>query len=165
MYKILIILLITINAQCQNSKKDSLPEFVHSFSNLSFNQLKYEADYIEKKETVIFKIYDDGELFESYKLLLRDIHPNGIFLMQENGMNHIRVLSIKNGTVFIEEEIRNGYRLSNTTKYIDIPYYKIDRKSGLEFIKNFEEFIKSKLNNTKVPETIEYITAPPTKRN
>lgn len=165
MYKILIILLFAVNAQCQDRKNDTLLRFVDSFSSLSFNQLKYGAVYIEKKETVIFNLYGDGDLLGSYKLLIRDIHPNGVFLIQENGINYIRVLSLNNGTVFIEEEFRNGYRLSHTTKYIDIPYYIIDRKAGIAFIKNFEEFIKSKMNSAKLPEVIEYITAPENKKN
>ncbi len=167
MYKILTIFvfLITGNALCQDQKNDTLPKFVHSFTNLSVDKLRYEADYIEDKETVIFKIYDDGELVNAYKLLIKDIHPKGIFFHQENDINYIRILSINNGTVFIEEKFRNGHRLSNTAKYVDIPYQEIERISGLDFINSFKDFVKSKFNSTYAPTKIEYITSPQKNNN
>ena len=76
-------------------------------------------------------------------MLVKDIHPEGIFLLSTEGKKEIRILSIDNGHKFIEEDFRNGFRLSKTTNLLDVETNQNIQEIN-SFIRKMKEFVASK---------------------
>ncbi len=172
MYKRLItvffICFLSGNMIGQNQKEDLLFKLIQSFSNLSYEDVKFEISYIKEKNTLYFKKFKSHKLDKAYRLLLVDIHPKGVFIYGNEGENMIRILSINNGNVFIEEKFTNsGFRISKTTNYIDIGYWNEESVNLLsDFIINLENFINSGLMKKIVnPKEIEILVAPTKRKN
>ena len=169
MYKFLItticLWLFSVSLLGQNQKQDSVYKLAKTFENLSYTDFKFEINYIKEKETLYFKILKNNRLHKAYQLLLKDIHPKGIFIYKYEDVSTIRILSINNGHVFIEEEFKNGFRVSNTTNYIDIGSWGKEYDNTLSnFVVELEKFIKEKSpKKKKTSKEIEIIVAPPNK--
>ncbi len=140
-------LLISIN--CYSQEKNVNDEYQISFKNLSNKNIQFKLNYLKQKETLLFELSNNNILLESYQIRIKDIHPEGIFINKSEGNKTLRILSIKNRDIFIKNSFKNGYRVSNTTNYIDIGGIEnFDDGKLLRFINEFKEFIVLK-NNTK----------------
>ncbi|MEM9547600.1 MAG: hypothetical protein AAGA77_16590, partial [Bacteroidota bacterium] len=96
------------------------------------------------------------------KMLIKDIHPEGIFLLSEKGGNKVRILTIDNGHKFIEEHFRNEFRVSKTTNLVDIKTSQASEKVN-SFISKMKEFINFKISPKEKYEDINIIEPPRTK--
>lgn len=118
-----------------------------SFSSLSFEDFTFKVSYIEEKETLYFEVMKNESTINAYKLLKRDIHPKGFFLIKDDtNLYSIRILSLHNGNVFIKENFKGKYRHSNTTNFVDIGSWDDSYKPILtKFMSDFDQFLN---NNT-----------------
>lgn len=130
----------------QNSKENVSIKLKESFSSLSYGEFEFRVNYIEGKETLYFETIKSGKPINGYKLLVEDIHPKGIYLYEDNrGIYLLRILSINNGNVFIEENLGKKHKHSKTTNYVDIGYWNENNKTSLKiFILILEEFLKKR---------------------
>lgn len=147
MYKALIIFwfLFSLCSFCQDNKQTNLIKFQESFNSLSNVDFEYIVRYDENNETLYFETIKLGKLINGYKILIKDIHPKGIYLFEDSGIYSIRILSINNAHVFIKENFEKKYRYSNTINYVEIGVWSNDYKDLLKlFIHTFEEFLNSK---------------------
>ena len=97
-----------------------MDSLIESYKKLTDKKNEYKIEFIENKNTLIFKFKTQNSEEIGYKAILTDIHPQGIFRFELENKNYIRILSIDNGHRFIKEKFRNGFRVSNTTNIIDI---------------------------------------------
>lgn len=141
---VLIAILIYTNlgvVQGQNKEREITDHLIQSFENLSNNKDDYRIGYIENKNTLILECKSEGVERFTYKMIVTDIHPLGIFLLEREDRIYIRLLSIDNGKRFVRERYRNGYRLSNNTNVIDVDVSEAkspeDIKSTIREIKKF----------------------------
>jgi len=144
----LVIILITLeNLSCQEISKNKIDDLIISFESLSESNAVYKLEYIEKKGTLFFKIKLPNSEEIGYKVILTDIHPEGIFTIKINEKNNIRILSVDNGHRFIKEKFRGGYRVSNTTNIIDIEILQNTNSFLIdEVIKNLKMILKEEEN-------------------
>ena len=133
-------------------KIDSL---IESYENLIDKNNEYKIEFVENKNTLIFKFKTQNSEEIGYKAILADIHPQGIFRFESDHKNYIRILSIDNGHRFIKERFRNGLRVSNTTNIIDI---EVAKNTDLEKIDNVIRALKSVLEKPIMePEEIQIV--------
>lgn len=143
--------------------QNPIDELKMLFSDLG-DSLIYDLDYIEEKEIIYLTFYKDSVIKRGLKMLIKDIHPEGIFLISKDGRNTIRILSIDNGHKFIEENFRNGFRLSKTTNLVDITTSQ-ELKKVNSFIIKMKEFIASKNSPIKKDTVIDIVEPPRTKND
>ncbi|WP_338731405.1 hypothetical protein [Mangrovimonas cancribranchiae] len=113
------------NVNSQNTDQMKMDSLIESYKNLTDKENKYNIEFVENKNTLIFKFKTQNSEEIGYKVILTDIHPQGIFRYESENKTFIRILSIDNGHRFIKEKFRNGFRISNTTNVIDIGLPKI----------------------------------------
>jgi len=104
---------------------------------LSDVSIKEQVDvsYDMTKSTLIFNVYDDlNELRKTYKLIVTDIHPEGIYSVEQEGNIYIKIISRCAGNVFIETTVRDSFLNSNSTDKILIGRYSLDRKRDIDSI-------------------------------
>jgi len=112
--------MIVGNVKSQNKNRMKMDSLIESYKKLTDKKNEYKIEFIENKNTLIFKFKTQNSEEIGYKAILTDIHPQGIFRFELENKNYIRILSIDNGHRFIKEKFRNGFRVSNTTNIIDI---------------------------------------------
>ncbi|GAA4281919.1 hypothetical protein [Gaetbulibacter aestuarii] len=113
------------NVKSQNTNQMKMDSLIESYKNLTDKENDYNIEFVENKNTLIFKFKTQNSEEIGYKVILTDIHPQGIFRFESDNKTFIRILSIDNGHRFIKEKFRNGFRVSNTTNVIDIGLPKI----------------------------------------
>jgi hypothetical protein len=121
-----LITMIIGNAKSQNTNQMKMDSLIESYKNLTDKENEYNIEFVENKNTLIFKFKTQNSEEIGYKVILTDIHPQGIFRFESDNKTFIRILSIDNGHRFIKEKFRNGFRVSNTTNVIDIRLPKIE---------------------------------------
>ncbi len=148
MYKIVLVVGVLLHfssCKAQIGKQDSIPDFLKTYSEISNNNYNYTGYLDSEKQIVSLETKDShGETFR-YKMLIKDIHPEGIFKIYDSS-NLVRILSIDNGKKFIEEGFKNGYRVSHNTNIIDI---KFNNESDDILIDRFIEEMKKFLTKKK----------------
>ena len=116
----LIMFTTSLKTIAQNKSNSPIEKSINSFNSLSNVSSKYELDFIEKKNTLYFK-YELGENKKfGFKAILKDIHPEGIFIIERENIKYLRILSIHNGKVFVREVLRGQFWNSNNTNIIEI---------------------------------------------
>jgi hypothetical protein len=65
---------------------------------------------------------------KSYKVLVTDIHPEGIFYIEQEGELFLKIISKCSGNVFIETDHKGKYVLSKTTNRLILGGYSADEK-------------------------------------
>ncbi|PKQ46770.1 hypothetical protein CSW08_01305 [Confluentibacter flavum] len=113
------------NVNSQNTNQMKMDSLIESYKNLTDKENEYNIEFVENKNTLIFKFKTQNSEQIGYKVILTDIHPQGIFRYESDNKTFLRILSIDNGHRFIKEKFRNGFRVSNTTNVIDIGLPKI----------------------------------------
>ena len=108
------------NGFSQNTNQMKMDSLIESYKDLTDKNNEYKIEFVENKNTLIFKFKTQDSEEIGYKAILTDIHPQGVFRYESDNKNFIRILSIDNGHRFIKEKFRNGFRVSNTTNVIDI---------------------------------------------
>lgn len=159
---ILIVFLSVFNPLIsQNIKNDSVPAFFQTLELLSKDNLVYRGNYFVRKEMLYFEVFE-GKKQNGYKLLIKDIHPEGVFFHQDSLKKSIRIISINNGKLFIKEEFRNEFRVSNNANYIDIHLNdKVNMDLIDKFINQLKSFIYANQERNKIiSDEIEIIVAP-----
>lgn len=145
MYKLVFLLLILANLTSFAQNNEAFESMKQSFNSLSIDDFKFKVNYLEEKETFYFEVKENGVTINAYKLLKRDVHPKGIFLIEKDNRYSIRILSLNNGHVFIKENLGKKYRHSNTTNYVDIGFWDKSYKPKLiKFLSDFEQFLNNK---------------------
>lgn len=119
------ITMIIGNAKSQDINQMKMDSLIESYKNLTDKEDEYNIEFVENKNTLIFKFKTQNSEEIGYKVILTDIHPQGIFRFESDNKTFIRILSIDNGHRFIKEKFRNGFRVANTTNVIDIELPKI----------------------------------------
>lgn len=142
--RIKIAMLLLLVGQLSYGQIDTIADLKVLFSDLG-DSLVYDFRYIEEKATLYLSIFEQDIQKKGYRLLIRDIHPEGIFVEK----NKIRVLTINNGHMFVEEKFRSGKRLSHNTNYIDIEGY-MDLDKAQKFVESLRTFVKSKTQKPKI---------------
>src|SRR5690606_21355536 len=113
----------------QNKNQMKIGSLIESYKNLTDNENEYNIEFLENKNTLIFKFKNQNSKEIRYKAILTDIHPQGIFRFELDNKIFLRILSIDNGHRFIKEKFINGFRVSNTTNIIDI---ELPKNTNLE---------------------------------
>ena len=164
MFKLLLgLILLSFACPLQRDDDNRINELIKAFHLFSNDNTEYDLEYVKEKRTFYFKMSDNGVLVKAYKILERDIHPEGIFLIENDGEKSIRILSIHNGNVFISERFVNGIRRGKTTNYIDIEGISHVRKEDIDrFVELFKAFLKE--DETK-KEVIPDVVSPPRTKN
>lgn len=122
---------------------DKSKKLINSFSQLSYID-SFNLEYIKEKETLYFSIFQEETQKKGYRLLIKDIHPEGVFILGDK----IRILSINNGHKFVEESFKNGHRLSHNTNYIEIMDF-VDLSKAEAFVSSMKVFVQSKVQKKK----------------
>jgi hypothetical protein len=150
MYKInVIIFLLLFLVASKNYGQtctDGSKRLIENFSELS-DVHSFKLEYFAEKETLYFSIFQNGTQERGFRLLVKDIHPEGVFVIEDK----IRVLSINNGYMFVEENFKNGHRLSHNTNYVDVTDL-IDLSKAQHFASLLKDFVKSKIEKPKTKE-------------
>lgn len=147
MYKAVFLFFIFFNLTSFAQNNETFRSMEQSFSALSFDGFTFKVSYIKDKETLYFEVKENEATIKAYKLLKKDIHPKGIFLIESDNQYSIRVLSLNNGYVFIKENFGTKYRHSNTTNLVDIGSWDDDHKPKLtKFISDFEQFLNGEIS-------------------
>ena len=134
---------VTLLAQNSNDVVNLIAE---KFTGLSSEKYIYSFNYVKNKETLIFKKTESKKSTE-YKILIKVIHPEGIFFEREENFLRLKILSIDNGNRFIESKYRDKIRLSNTTNIILFDNIDLKKdKNLLGFVKCFRSYMKVKNN-------------------
>lgn len=165
MYRIFVFLALfclSLNSTfCQDTRQEMVNEILVELSALGNKKYSYFLNYIEEKSTLEFITKKDGEVKELYRLLIQDIHPEGLFLAESGDGLQLKILSKNHSSVFIYEKYRNGIRLSNNIKFIEFGQFSCVHKKRLkkvvQLLRKFipkEEKIKPK-----------FVDPPKTKRN
>lgn len=147
MYNFLTIFLFLLSLCSfgQNHNEDVSIKLKESFHSLSYDDLEFKVNYIKNEKTLYFESKRSGNSIKGYKMLIEDIHPKGIFLYESKETFSIRILSLNNGNVFIEDNLDSKYKYSKTTNHIDIGNWSEDYKPHLKlFISIFKDFLASK---------------------
>nr|AMP57059.1 hypothetical protein [uncultured bacterium] len=148
MYKLVFLLLMLTNLTSFAQNNETFESMEQSFNDLSIDHFTYKVSYIEEKKTLYFEVKENGITINTYKLLKRDIHPKGIFLIENDNRYSIRILSLNNGHVFIKENFGTKYRHSNTTNFVDIGSWDKKHKTNLtKFLSDFEQFLNDKVSS------------------
>jgi hypothetical protein len=144
MYRTFFIFLFLINSIqgvvfSQNLNKLKLLN--KEFADLSDSNTSYKLNYLKDKKTFVFEVSKKNTSFE-YKTLIKDIHPEGIFIEEEKGFYQLKILSIDNGYRFIANKFKNKIRFSNTINLITINNISLKKKKELaKFIKDLKGYI------------------------
>lgn len=146
--RILIVSLIILNWQLTYGQIDTLTVLKGLFADLRDSWV-YDFKYIEEKEMIYLTFYQDSFIQRSLKLLIKDIHPEGIFLISDKEKTVIRILSNDDGHKFIDEKFKNGFKVSKTTNYVDFTATSPLSEINL-FIDKLKAFLKSR--NSKLKE-------------
>lgn len=147
MFKLLIISTMFIAFQCkaQDSLSQSIPAFIHSFSKMSDENMKYVCEFNNNKKQVVFLISKNGIENHEFKLLTRDIHPRGIFRLYACE-NVVRILSIDNEGRFLETVLGKSFPRTTNVPYIDIAFPKNSNSKYIDkFVEDFTNFLSSKV--------------------
>ena len=146
MYKFLVFFCFFLNSWLHGqNQQTSLNQLKTSFESLSYGVWDYKASYIMDDETLYFMVVKSNEPIYAYKMLVKDIHPEGIYLVEKDEYYSIRVLSLNNGHVFIKENLSGKYRHSSTANFVDIGTWDKNYKLKiLEFILSFQKFVTGK---------------------
>lgn len=159
MYKLVFSLLVFINSTSFAQNNETFKSMEQSFNSLSIDAFAFKVSYFEEKETLYFEVKENGATINAYKLLKRDIHPKGIFMIENDNQYSIRILSLNNGHVFIKENFGTKYRHSNTTNYVDIGSWEESYKPKLiKFLSDFEQFLNDKISEKADDDEIIIIT-------
>jgi hypothetical protein len=140
--KIKILLLLILISRISFGQIDTIADLRVLFSNIG-DSLVFNFKYIEESETIYLTFYKDSILQRGLKMLIKDIHPEGIFILSEEERNRIRILSIDNGNKFIEENFRRGFRLSKSTNYVEFTVSSNASDVKL-FIEKMKEYLRHK---------------------
>lgn len=159
MYKLVFLLLMLANLTSFAQNNEAFESIKQSFNSLSIHDFTFNLSYLEEKENLYFEIKENGITINAYKLLKRDVHPKGIFLIESDNQHSIRILSLNNGHVFIKENFGKKYRHSNTTNYVDIGSWEKSYKPKLiKFLSDFEQFLNDKISEKADDDEIIIIT-------
>lgn len=159
MYKLVFSLLILINLTSFAQNNEAFESMGQSFNDLSIDDFTFKVSYNKEKETLYFEVKENGMTINAYKLLKRDIHPKGMFLIENDNQYSIRILSLNNGHVFIKESFGTKYRHSNTTNFVDIGLWDKKHKTNLtKFLSAFEQFLNDKVSSESEEDEIIIIT-------
>ncbi len=104
----------------QNKSDSPIENSLFSFNSLTNESAKYELDFFEEKNTLYFKCELGEKKKFGFKAILKDIHPEGIFIIEKENTKFLRILSIHNGKVFVREIFKGQFRNSNNTNIIEI---------------------------------------------
>jgi hypothetical protein len=156
--QILLIAATGYELNAQEIQKWNPQKTISLFESLSTSESKFGLDFIEEKNTLYFtyKILEGNRI--GYKVILEDIHPEGIFITETEGKTFLRILSVNNGKIFVKEQFRGEFRLSNNTNLIDIElpedFNEIQLKKFIENLKSIfvEEKVQS-IDNIDLPKT------------
>lgn len=149
MYKIFttLCLFFSLSFYCQENKL--INDLENSFNILSNADFIYNLTYDNKEETLYLDEIKSGFDRTEYKLLIRDIHPLGVYILEKNGFFSLMIISINNGNVFIKEGI-----YSRTINFVNLGKWEKNYKNKINiFIQNLKHFIAfkaNKVNNDKI---------------
>lgn len=139
---IIFFLFFSLSLFGQKTQQELLNNLENSFSLLSKKDVKYKLTYQKEKEILYLKEIKHNSGFTSYKLLINDIHPLGVFLDEKNKYYSLKVLSKNNGNVFIKET-----RSLSTINYLELGKWSENYKEKLKiFINDLKQFIDFKTN-------------------
>ncbi|MEQ9302633.1 MAG: hypothetical protein RJQ14_01855 [Marinoscillum sp.] len=116
------------NCPINKVKIDSLNQLFKEISPIDYQTI---IEYDSSKSTLLFSIYDKGQLLKSYKALVADIHPEGIFYIEQDGMLFLKIISRCSGNVFIETDHKGKYVLSKTTSRLILGGYSAEYKYNI----------------------------------
>ncbi len=109
-------------------KIDSLNQL---FKKISPVDQQTVIEYDSLKTTLLFKIHNDKQLLKSYKVLITDIHPEGIFYIEQSGALFFKIISKCSGNVFIKTDHKGSFLLSKTTNRLILGEYSMNEKHNI----------------------------------
>lgn len=103
------------------------------FSNIAHGE-KTQMDYDSSKSTFVFRACTEDRLQKTYKLIITDIHPEGIFPIEQEGQFHIKLISRCSGNVFIETTHRGEILHSKSTNKVVLGGYSPESRKEVKKI-------------------------------
>lgn len=116
------------NCPFDRVKIDSLNQMFKEISPIDYQTA---IEYDSLKSTLLFNIHNKEQLLKSYKVLVADIHPEGIFYIEQDGVLFLKIISKCSGNVFIETNHKGKYVLSKTTNRLILGGYSADEKNSV----------------------------------
>lgn len=144
LFLISLILLTSLNeATYSQISEEPLDNIIKAFSDLSDGNTTYKLKFLKDKKTFVIEVLSKG-VSENYKILEKDIHPEGVFFEEQKKSCTLKILSIDNGHRFIFTKLKNVVRLSNTTNIIEIKNINLEKRENLKkFIHKMRNYRKS----------------------
>lgn len=159
---IIIVLSLTTTA-CSSQDSNSLElkemnEVLKIFDSKTVSSL----DYVESKRTFIFYEHIRDSLIQECKLILEDIHPEGIYIIDKNDGLSLNIISVNNGSVFANTKFVNGIRRGKSTNKFTKNSINIESREDVQkFIFLFQRFIHNNSNKKMDNDSDNTIVAPP----
>jgi len=116
------------NCPIDRVKIDSLNQLFEEISTIDSHPI---IEYDSLKSTLVFNIYSKERLLKSYKILIADIHPEGIFYFEQDGVLFLKIISKCSGNVFIKTDHKGKFVLSKTTNHLILGGYSADEKNSI----------------------------------
>lgn len=146
---------------CQQDRQEIASQIIDELSNLGSSDYSYFLALDEETSTIEFVVNKGQQIIELYRLLLQDVHPEGVFILEKDSKLQLKILSRNHSGVFIHEKYKNGLRLSSNIKFIEYGNFSIASKEKLKkIVKLFKKLLPSEV---KVKPT--FVEPPRTKKN
>ena len=104
-------------------KIDSLNQLLKEISPIDYQTV---IGYDSLKSTLLFNVHNKEQLSKSYKVLVADIHPEGIFHIEQDGVLFLKIISKCSRNMFIETDHKGKFLLSKTTDRLILGGYSAD---------------------------------------
>ena len=134
-----------------------------AFLNVTEDGKQTMVEYDSLKSTFIFTSLKNAVLLKTYKLIVTDIHPEGVFPIEQGGKVYIKIISRCAGNVFIETYHGNGILRSGSTGKIIIGGYSLYNRKQVDLICSIIGSIVAGCASSKVPDKRGRIPLPVTK--
>ena len=139
MYKFMILLLYCtffISCSFANEELGKINDLINSLTDDS--TIEFSVD--TKKNTLLIT-EDKKEVASRYKLIIDDIHPEGIFYTREKGETRIKILSLNNYNVFTEDVRKNNKVSGRTINIVELIVVNNNEVKVKEIINLLKQFV------------------------
>ena len=116
--------------------QDDIDKIIDKLSAIENQDYSYRFDYIENQTTLELTVMKGDRIAELYSLLVNDIHPEGIFVLEMDDGIVMKILSKNNSKVFTYERFINGHRFSSNIRFIELGILPLMYKKILNDITN-----------------------------
>jgi len=141
-----VFLAISINSAYSQTNSEIIKSINQILEQISDSKENTYLMFDSLKNTLIFKNFKNYNLEKSNRIIVTDIHSEGVIVEESNKKFSIKIITNCDKNLFINTTVRNGFKISNSTNKIKIGKYKKKHKDKLIAICNN---IQKIIQNTK----------------